>query len=49
MAATERTYVIHDRNTRDVQRFIIYLNHVRSLLTVQFEHVEEEILKDALW
>uniref|UniRef100_A0A915J8I0 Ryanodine receptor junctional solenoid domain-containing protein n=1 Tax=Romanomermis culicivorax TaxID=13658 RepID=A0A915J8I0_ROMCU len=43
------TYVIHDRNTKDVETFFVYLSHVRTLLSVQFEWVEEEIVKKCLW
>uniref|UniRef100_A0A915IF17 Ryanodine receptor junctional solenoid domain-containing protein n=1 Tax=Romanomermis culicivorax TaxID=13658 RepID=A0A915IF17_ROMCU len=42
------TYVIHDRNTKDVETFFVYLSHVRTLLSVQFEWVEEEIVKKCL-
>lgn len=47
--AMEKTYVLHERNVLDVQDFIIYLTQIRELLTVQFEHVEEAILKRGLW
>uniref|UniRef100_A0A1I7XLU3 RYDR_ITPR domain-containing protein n=1 Tax=Heterorhabditis bacteriophora TaxID=37862 RepID=A0A1I7XLU3_HETBA len=43
------TYVLHERNVLDVQDFIIYLIQIRELLTVQFEHTEEAILKRGLW
>lgn len=45
----KKTYVIHERNVRDIENFIIHLSQVRGLLTVQFESVEEEILKSCLW
>lgn len=44
-----QTYVFHERNVMDVADFIVYLNQIRDLLTVQFEHVEEAILKRGLW
>ncbi len=49
MTALENTYVVNPRNVTDIQTFVIYLNLVRSLLSVQFEHVEEAILKNSLW
>ncbi|KIH62211.1 RIH domain protein [Ancylostoma duodenale] len=47
--AMQQTYVLHERNNLDVQDFIIYLIQIRELLTVQFEHTEEAILKRGLW
>ena len=47
--AMEKTYVLHERNVLDVKDFIVYLTQIRELLTVQFEHVEEAILKRGLW
>ncbi|KAK6754198.1 hypothetical protein RB195_013289 [Necator americanus] len=47
--AMAQTYVLHERNNLDVQDFIIYLIQIRELLTVQFEHTEEAILKRGLW
>ncbi|XGW02944.1 hypothetical protein V3C99_014731 [Haemonchus contortus] len=47
--AMAQTYVLHERNNDDVQDFIIYLIQIRELLTVQFEHTEEAILKRGLW
>lgn len=49
MRALEKTYVIHDRNTNDVEHFLAYLSNIRGLLSVQFERVEEEIVKKCLW
>lgn len=49
MNATQKTYVIHKRNVKDIENFIVHLSQIRILLTVQFENVEEEILKNALW
>ncbi|KJH53391.1 hypothetical protein DICVIV_00329 [Dictyocaulus viviparus] len=47
--AMSQTYVLHERNNDDVKDFIIYLIQIRELLTVQFEHTEEAILKRGLW
>ncbi|WKY11480.1 hypothetical protein Q1695_003218 [Nippostrongylus brasiliensis] len=47
--AMAQTYVLHQRNNEDVQDFIVYLIQIRELLTVQFEHTEEAILKRGLW
>ncbi|CAI4225083.1 unnamed protein product [Auanema sp. JU1783] len=47
--AMSQTYVLHERNVQDVQDFIVYLIQIRELLTVQFEHTEEAILKRGLW
>ncbi|CAI5451931.1 unnamed protein product [Caenorhabditis angaria] len=47
--AMSQTYVFHERNFLDVQDFIVYLIQIRELLTVQFEHTEEAILKRGLW
>ncbi|VDM52160.1 unnamed protein product [Angiostrongylus costaricensis] len=47
--AMAQTYVLHERNNEDVQDFIVYLIQIRELLTVQFEHIEEAILKRGLW
>ncbi|CAB3399073.1 unnamed protein product [Caenorhabditis bovis] len=47
--AMDQTYVFHERNVLDVQDFIVYLIQIRELLTVQFEHAEEAILKRGLW
>ncbi|CAD6199567.1 unnamed protein product [Caenorhabditis auriculariae] len=44
-----QTYVLHERNVLDVTDFIVYLIQIRELLTVQFEHTEEAILKRGLW
>uniref|UniRef100_A0A914X8L2 Uncharacterized protein n=1 Tax=Plectus sambesii TaxID=2011161 RepID=A0A914X8L2_9BILA len=44
-----KTYVLHERNIQDIEDFIIYLNQVRCLLSVQFESTEESILKRGLW
>lgn len=49
MRCLEKTYVIHERSIQDVEEFITYLNQIRRLLNVQFERVEEEVLKDSLW
>ncbi|EGT37287.1 hypothetical protein CAEBREN_31615 [Caenorhabditis brenneri] len=47
--AMSQTYVFHERNAGDVTDFIVYLIQIRELLTVQFEHTEEAILKRGLW
>ncbi|CAO4380202.1 unnamed protein product [Caenorhabditis nigoni] len=47
--AMSQTYVFHERNAADVTDFIVYLIQIRELLTVQFEHTEEAILKRGLW
>ncbi|KAJ1347271.1 hypothetical protein KIN20_002292 [Parelaphostrongylus tenuis] len=47
--AIAQTYVLHERNNEDLQDFIVYLIQIRELLTVQFEQVEEAILKRGLW
>uniref|UniRef100_A0A914X500 RIH domain-containing protein n=1 Tax=Plectus sambesii TaxID=2011161 RepID=A0A914X500_9BILA len=49
MNAMGKTYVLHERNIQDIEDFIIYLNQVRCLLSVQFESTEESILKRGLW
>jgi hypothetical protein len=49
MTAVSKTYVIHERSIRDVEEFVTYLNQIRRLLNVQFERIEEEILKDSQW
>ena len=49
MLAMDNTYVVNERNVPDIEQFMIHLNHVRALLSVQFEKVEEEILKTSLW
>lgn len=45
----EKTYVINTRNVRDIEKFLIYLGHVRALLAVQTESLEEQIIRYALW
>ncbi|ULT90420.1 hypothetical protein L3Y34_008632 [Caenorhabditis briggsae] len=47
--AMSQAYVFHERNAADVTDFIVYLIQIRELLTVQFEHTEEAILKRGLW
>uniref|UniRef100_A0A8R1HP75 Ryanodine receptor n=2 Tax=Caenorhabditis japonica TaxID=281687 RepID=A0A8R1HP75_CAEJA len=47
--AMSQAYVFHERNELDVKDFIVYLIQIRELLTVQFEHTEEAILKRGLW
>uniref|UniRef100_A0A914BY34 Uncharacterized protein n=1 Tax=Acrobeloides nanus TaxID=290746 RepID=A0A914BY34_9BILA len=49
MDAIAQTYVLHERNLADVENFIVYLMQIRELLNVQFETVEESILKRGLW
>lgn len=49
MAAMAQAYVLHERNLADVENFVIYLMQIRELLKVQFETVEESILKRGLW
>ncbi|KFD64964.1 hypothetical protein M514_11549 [Trichuris suis] len=49
MKALRTTYCIHERSIDDVQRFINHLSQIRRLLSVQFEAVDEEVLKDSLW
>lgn len=43
------TYVLHERNVKDVECFIAYLIQIRELLNVQLETCEEAILKRGLW
>lgn len=43
------TYVLHERNVKDVKCFISYLIQIRELLNVQLETCEESILKRGLW
>lgn len=49
MKAMQKTYVIHERSVLDIKNFIVHLMKVRGLLSVQFESLDEEILKDGLW
>lgn len=49
MIALEKTYIINQRNIKDIENLLVHLGQVRRLLSVQMEVVEEEIMRANLW
>ena len=47
--AIERTYVVGCQSQSDINRLLLSLGRIRSLLGVQVDPAEELLLKNCLW